>query len=139
MWGRGWAGRLNPWRHGKRRTAVRLADALNARRYERLDGLVTDDLLYLDTMSNAIVGRAAFVSANLKLHLDAPDLTIVLDDFSETGGVLLVKGRTISSVPDYCSISLWRVKFSGKRICELQAFRDQNTVSLPLLARRDDG
>lgn len=138
MWGRGLAGRLNPWRRGKRRTAMRLAAALNARRYERLDALVADDLLYLDTMSNAIEGRVAFVSANLRLHLDAPDLTIVLDDFSEAGGVLLVKGRTVSSAPDYCSDSLWRVKFSGKRISEIQAFRDHNAVSLPLLARRED-
>lgn len=137
---RGWGiiGRFGWPRRGKRRTAELLVDALNARRYEKLDALVIDDLLYLDTMSNPLRGRAAFVSTNLRLHLEAPDLTIELDDFSQSAGTLLVRGRTVSSVPDYCSESLWQVKFAGDKISEIQAYRDNNAISLPLLAERGD-
>ncbi len=139
MFGLGAKNRLSWWRRGKRRTAEQLVAVLNARRYEKLEGLVTEDLLYLDTLSNPLRGRAAFVSANLRLHRDAPDLTIVLDDFSEAGGTLLVRGRTVSSAPDYCSDSLWQVKFAGERISELQAFRDNNAISLPGIAAREEG
>lgn len=126
-------------RRSKRRTAERLVAVLNARQYEKLGSLITEDLLYLDSMSNPLEGRAAFVSANLQLHRDAPDLTIVLDEFSEAGGVLLVRGRTVSSTPEYCTNSLWEVKFAGDRISHIQVFRDNNAISLPNIARREAG
>lgn len=123
-------------RRSKRRTAECVAQALNARDYDALGDLVTEDLVYLDTMSNEIRGRAAFVAANLRMHDDAPDMTILLDSFSEAGDALLIRGRTTSANPKFCSDTLWHARFARRKMCELQAFRENNAISLSEYAVR---
>ena len=122
-----------------RRTAECVVAAINARNYAALDHLVTEDMVYLDAMSNVLSGRPAFVSAIMQLHKAAPDLTIAIEDISAQGSTVLIRGRLISADPEFCRPSLWQTKYARGLLNEVQTYREHNAISLPLLAERAEG
>ncbi|GMM92794.1 nuclear transport factor 2 family protein [Qipengyuania sp. MTN3-11] len=111
-----------------------LVRMLNAREYEALEHTLAEDFVYLDTAGSPIRGRDAFLAAMRELYNRVEDMQIETDEVFEQEGDVLVKGRLLGSDPDYCSESLWRIQFGDDdRLCEMQAFRDQNAVSVTRL------
>ena len=113
------------------RAMVRMS---NARDYDGMGQAVTEDFLHLDTAGAAIKGREAFLVALRELHRQADDLKIETDDVFEQDEDVLIRGRLVSTNPDYCSESLWRVRFADDgRVSEIQAFRENNQISIARL------
>lgn len=129
-----------PWkRRGHRRVADLLVQAINARAYADMRPLLTDDFIYLDTMSAAIAGPDAFIDAMRLFYERVPDLRIEVDGYSSVAAALLIKGRIVSQDPEYNAESLWRAEFRGECMSELQAFRERNAASLPQIVKRGHG
>ena len=105
----------------------------NDRDYERMAGAVTADFTLLDTAGARISGRDGLIDALRELHRQAPDLNMVAGEIFAQDEEVLVKGRLCSGNPDYCSDSLWRFRFAGEQLGEIQSFRTDNAVSLPRL------
>lgn len=126
-----------PWkRRSHRRVTDLLVQCLNARAYDTVAALLTDDFAYYDTMSEKIVGPRKFVDAMRLFHQRVPDLRIEVVGYSTVAGSLLITGRIDSADPDFSSDSLWRAEFRGSQVCELQAFRENNIASLAALYKR---
>ena len=121
---------FGPSRRGLTDRVVRM---LNERRYDALADILAEDFVFLDTAGSPIRGREPFLEAMREVHRQAPDIRIEVDEEFEQEGDVLTKGRLVSAEPDYRSESLWRIKFAGDKVSEIQAFRDNNAVSVTRL------
>lgn len=130
------SGELFHWRRSNRRTVELFIEAMNARDVAGLKQLLVEDFLYLDTASSRIEGRDAFLETLGKFWDLVPDTSVRLDSFTAVGDDVLVKGGLVSADPKYAADSLWQAGFAGELMCRLQAFRENNAISIAKLARR---
>ena len=125
------------WRNKReKQLAMRIAAHLNAREYEAVLPLLSDDFIYSDTVGSRIYGGEDFIDAVRLLHLHAPDETIHFKEFARDGDVLLIKGEIASQQPGFSWPSLWKVAFAEGKVSEVEAFRENNAVSIPALYHR---
>lgn len=125
------------WRKRReKQLAMRIAAHLNAREYDALLTLLSDDFTYSDAVGSRIQGGEDFIDAVRLLHLHAPDETIHFKEFARDGDTLLIKGEIASHLPEFSWPSLWKVGFSDGKVSEVEAFRENNAVSIPALYHR---
>lgn len=125
------------WRNKRKKQLAKcLAAHLNAREYEAVLSLLSDDFTYSDAVGSRIDGAEDFITAVRLLHFHAPDETIHFNEFARDGDVLLIKGEIVSRQPGFSSPSLWKVAFTENRVSAVEAFRENNAVSIPALYHR---
>lgn len=125
------------WRNKReKQLAKRIAAHLNAREYDAVLPLLSDDFTYCDAVGSRIDGAEDFIAAMRLLHLHAPDETIHFKEFALDRDVLLIKGEVASQLPEFSSPSLWKIAFAEGRVSAVEAFRENNAVSIPAFYRR---
>src|SRR5262249_48080345 len=104
--------------------------AINARDVDRLTALAADDLLFVDSLGNSLLGAATMKGAGTAYFKVCPDYWVRADRVMADGDTLLLAGEaggTIDGVA-WRIPSAWKAVVSDGRIREWRVFADNKPV-----------
>lgn len=104
--------------------------AINERRWDDFRALLADGFLYRDSEDREIDSAERFIRAMEGMLGDAPDFLCEVEDYRSSGNTVVMKGFTTSQNPRFCTVSAWKLDFSGGRISCWQNYRANDTVKL---------
>lgn len=101
---------------------------MNERRWDDFRGLLAEGFFYRDSEDREIEGADRFITAMEKMLAEAPDFQFDVEDYHASGDVVVMKGYTTSGNPRFCTLSAWRLDFTGGQIRCWQNYRANDTV-----------
>ena len=100
-----------------------LVEAINDSRYDTVATLITDDIGILDTNGGRIDGRDAFIEQDRAYREALGGPGLIVESLFSARGEIFVRGRLDSSNPQVNGPTLWRVRFNGDRINQIEITR----------------
>ncbi len=115
------------------RTVERFIDAMNARDFKRVEGLLANDVRLIDTANHQLRGREPVMALLLQIAEMAPDYRLERESVVARGEDILVSGKAISSNAEAASASQWRARAENGKLLEWQSYG--NVLGPSLIAK----